>query len=281
MEVTALCIRQLMTVLLLLIVQVDFSCSQTADEAFPQVVPNRQQHFEHDPIEVSCEGLEGLTGWRVMKKIKDKDVQTCSSEWTKSTGPCKITNTYQISDSGQYWCEMGGKKSNVVNITVTVGDVILESPALPVLDGRTETLRCRSKRTSLAHIADFYKDGFLIGSSSTGEMTIQHVSKTDEGFYKCSISDFGDSAESWLAVRALHRETHPSPELSCHPYLILRTVFTILMVFLLLLLVGMLHCGKLRVTPTYVCICKVCEGKCQTDPDNSVKEELTEGNSDT
>ncbi|XP_030287352.1 low affinity immunoglobulin gamma Fc region receptor II-like isoform X2 [Sparus aurata] len=275
MEVTALCIRLLVTVLLLLIVQVDFSCSQTADEAFPQVDPNRQQHIEYDPIEISCEGLEGLTGWRVMRKIQDKDVQPCSPDWSKSTGPCKITNAFQTSDSGEYWCEMGEKRSNAVNITVTVGRVILESPALPVMEGKTETLRCRSKMTSSAHIADFYKDGFLIGSGSTGEMTIHHVSKADEGFYKCSITDFGDSAESWLAVRALHRETPPPSELSCHPYLILRTIFTILMVVLLLLLVGLLHCGKLRVTPTYVCVCKVCEGKCQTDPDNSVKEELT------
>lgn len=89
----------------------------------------------------------------------------------------------------------------LLNYFNLVGRVILESPALPVMEGKTETLRCRSKMTSSAHIADFYKDGFLIGSGSTGEMTIHHVSKADEGFYKCSISDFGDSAESWLAVR--------------------------------------------------------------------------------
>lgn len=76
---------------------------------------------------------------------------------------------------------------------------------------------------------------------------------------------------------------HLPSEHSCHPYLILRTIFTILMVVLLLLLVGLLHCGKLRVTQTYVCVCKVCKGKCQTKPDNSVndKEELTDGKSDT
>lgn len=96
-----------------------FLCVSVVDEAFPQVDPNRQQHFEYDPIEVSCEGLEGLTGWRVMRKVKEKDAQPCSPDWSKSTGPCKITNAFQTSDSGEYWCEMGGKKSNAVNITVT------------------------------------------------------------------------------------------------------------------------------------------------------------------
>lgn len=63
------------------------------------------------------------------------------------------------------------------------------------------TLHCRSKKTSIAHIADFYKDGLLIGTGSFGEMTIKSVLKSDEGLYKCSISDFGESPESWLAVR--------------------------------------------------------------------------------
>lgn len=96
-----------------------FLCVSVVDEAFPQVDPNRQQHIEYDPIEVSCEGLEGLTGWRVMRKVKEKDALPCSPDWSKSTGPCKITNAFQTSDSGEYWCEMGEKRSNAVNSTVT------------------------------------------------------------------------------------------------------------------------------------------------------------------
>ncbi|XP_036967445.1 low affinity immunoglobulin gamma Fc region receptor II-like [Acanthopagrus latus] len=277
MEVTALCIRLLVNVLTLLVA---VHLSYTQENAFPVIVLTRLQIFEYSSIAFSCKGFKATAGWTVMRKVKG-NVSECVSTWVGATEfPCAIKPAYST-DSGEYWCETGEERSNIVNITITLGDVILESPALPVLEGKTETLRCRSKRTSSAHIADFYKDGFLIGSGSTGEMTIQRVSKADEGFYKCSISDFGESAESWLAVRARHRETYSSSELSCHPYLILRTVSTILMVVLLLLLVGLLHCGKLRVTPTYVCICKVCKGKCQTDPDNSVKEELTEGNSDT
>uniref|UniRef100_A0A671TNB0 Ig-like domain-containing protein n=1 Tax=Sparus aurata TaxID=8175 RepID=A0A671TNB0_SPAAU len=79
--------------------------------------------------------------------------------------------------------------------------VILESPVLPVVERDAVTLSCRKKKTSSNLTADFYKDGLLIRSSSTGEMTIHRVSKSDEGLYKCRISGAGESPESWLAVR--------------------------------------------------------------------------------
>lgn len=89
------------------------------DSAFPQVVPNRQQFFELESISISCEGLNGLTGWRVMKKTKGH-VRPCASTWETSTGPCNISNAYPSSDSGEYWCEIAGiQTTNTVNITVT------------------------------------------------------------------------------------------------------------------------------------------------------------------
>ncbi|KAL4007901.1 hypothetical protein ACER0C_001753 [Sarotherodon galilaeus] len=119
MQVRVSSIRLLMNVLMLLVIVVEFSDSQIHNSGFPQVVPNRQQFFQTEPITISCEGLNGLTGWRVMKKING-DVRTCASTWETSTGPCKIINAYPSSDSGEYWCEMGGiRKSNSVNVTVT------------------------------------------------------------------------------------------------------------------------------------------------------------------
>ncbi|XP_028420683.1 sialoadhesin-like [Perca flavescens] len=202
MEVTSLCIGMLMTMLLLLVAHVNFNYSQKADASFPRVVPNKQQHFEYESIVVSCEGLEGLTGWRVMRKIKGV-IKTCSSTWSTSTGPCTINNAFPAIDSGEYWCEMGVKTSNTVNITVTAGSVILESPVLPVMEGEAVTLSCRQKQTSSNLTTQFYKDGHLMEKSSTGEMTIHSVSKSFEGLYKCRISGVGESPESWLAVRAV------------------------------------------------------------------------------
>lgn len=81
------------------------------------------------------------------------------------------------------------------------GAVILESPIHPVMEGDSVTFRCREGQTHQSRIADFYRDGFYIGTGYKGEMTIHSVSRSDKGLYKCSISEAGDSQESWLAVR--------------------------------------------------------------------------------
>ncbi|GLD68137.1 low affinity immunoglobulin gamma Fc region receptor II-b-like protein [Lates japonicus] len=103
---------------LVLIEHIHCSYSQRAVVGFPLVVPNTQQLFEYEPITVSCEGLEGLTGWRVMKKIMGVNT-ICASTWEDSTRPCSIKTAFSA-DSGEYWCEAGGRRTNVVNITVTV-----------------------------------------------------------------------------------------------------------------------------------------------------------------
>ncbi|XP_044040158.1 basement membrane-specific heparan sulfate proteoglycan core protein-like isoform X1 [Siniperca chuatsi] len=176
----------------------------------PTVAPKRSQFFKYDSFSVSCEEEE-LTGWRVMKRMKDGEVRPCPSS-------CSITAAFPATDSGVYWCETGlGETSNTVNITVTgrlegsitytlkyTGSVILESPVLPVMEGDDVTLSCRCKVTTSACDlkADFYKDGLPVGTSSTRNMTIRSVSRCDEGLYKCNVLGFGESPESWLTVRA-------------------------------------------------------------------------------
>lgn len=82
--------------------------------------------------------------------------------------------------------------------------VILESPAVPVTEGDNVTLRCRSQETSTSSAGattDFYKDGILLWSSSSTNLTLHRVSEASGGLYKCNISDKGESPESWLIVR--------------------------------------------------------------------------------
>lgn len=81
------------------------------------------------------------------------------------------------------------------------GRVILRSPVLPLMEGDAVTLHCRSKTTTSNLTADFYKDGVLMESRATGKMTINRVSKSDEGLYKCSIPGLGVSPGSWLIVK--------------------------------------------------------------------------------
>ncbi|KAF1381052.1 hypothetical protein PFLUV_G00170420, partial [Perca fluviatilis] len=103
-------------------------------------------------------------------------------------------------DSGVYWCESReGATSNIINITVTGGPVILQSPVLPVTEGEDLTLTCKTK-TSSNLPAGFYKDGSFIRTEPAGHMTIHHVSRSDEGLYTCNISSVGESPPSWVSV---------------------------------------------------------------------------------
>lgn len=79
--------------------------------------------------------------------------------------------------------------------------MILETPLFPVTEGEEVTLHCRHQMPLYNVTADFYKDDDLIMSSDTGNMTIHHVSKSDEGLYKCNISGAGESPVNWLNVR--------------------------------------------------------------------------------
>uniref|UniRef100_UPI003AABD20B Fc receptor-like protein 5 n=1 Tax=Centroberyx gerrardi TaxID=166262 RepID=UPI003AABD20B len=167
------------------------------------VSPSRSQFFPGEFLSLSCEEDDSSAGWTVRRTIRETKAE-CGVDWGKSTGSsCSISYPVQI-DSGVYWCESReGATSNTINITVTSGAVILQSPVLPVMEGAAVTLNCTTKtRSDLP--ADFYKDGSLIRTESTGQMTIHHVSKSDEGLYKCHISGRGESPPSWLAVRAFY-----------------------------------------------------------------------------
>uniref|UniRef100_A0A669DIG4 Ig-like domain-containing protein n=1 Tax=Oreochromis niloticus TaxID=8128 RepID=A0A669DIG4_ORENI len=168
---------------------------------FLHVVPNRSQFFEYEPVTFYCEGVSHYNG---VHKLRGK-MKSCSytNEKTATGSSCSIKNIY-ADDSGEFICETeGGEKSNIINITVAGKFPFSKqyvSPAVPVMEGEAVTLSCRSKTTSSNFKAEFYKDGHHIRSSSTGNMTIGRVSKSDEGLYKCSISGAGESPVNWLTV---------------------------------------------------------------------------------
>ncbi|XP_064815814.1 high affinity immunoglobulin gamma Fc receptor I-like [Oncorhynchus masou masou] len=180
------------------------------------VIPDRSQFFEYESVSLSCEVQGNSTGWRVMRNAERGNLSECSTDWGKQRGSsCNVSLT--PSDSGVYWCESGsGEHSNAVNITVHDGAVILESPALPVTEGDSVTLRCRYQGTPSDLTAVFYKDGSLIRAESSGEITIPALSKSDEGLYKCSSSK-GESPESWMTVTAGGSTPSSSPPSSLPP----------------------------------------------------------------
>ncbi|XP_051249552.1 low affinity immunoglobulin gamma Fc region receptor III-like [Dicentrarchus labrax] len=202
--------------------------SDTRKDAILRVIPNRSQFFQYGTVTVSC-GQQGE--WRVKKNTSQNMNQDCFTSWGGINESLCFTNDLYPSDSGVYWCESAeGECRDAVNITVTSGSVILESPVLPVMEGDNVTLRCTNRTPSASNLTDFYKDGFLIRSSSTGNMTIHSVSKFDQGLYKCSISEAEESPDSWLIVRVSDSAVPDAPEMSvsrlvCHivvgtPYLV-------------------------------------------------------------
>ncbi|KAM6960418.1 uncharacterized protein LKV04_021989 [Tautogolabrus adspersus] len=182
-----------------------------------------------------------MTTWRVMKRTKDGEVSPCLSS-------CSISAAFPATDSGEYWCEnRQAATSNSVNITVTAGSAILESPGLPVMEKDNVTLRCKRKETliCLANNTEFYKDGLLIGGSSTGHLTLYRVSGSDEGLYKCKILGCDQSPESRLTLRA-PPAGHDAPAPLMSLFDLLRHLVVGSPYLLSTILLGLIYRGKLK-----------------------------------
>ncbi|CAI5678505.1 unnamed protein product [Oreochromis niloticus] len=163
--------------------------------------PSSSQFFKLDSVSLSCEEDDSSAGWTLRRNTSKQQRTQCGDGWGKPAGSSSIISYMYPLDSGVYWCESReGPISNMVNLTVTGGSVILQSPVLPVMEGDDVTLLCKTKTTPSNLPAAFYKDGSLIRKQPTGHMTIQHVSRSDEGLYKCDISGHGESPSSWITV---------------------------------------------------------------------------------
>ncbi|XP_026225351.1 uncharacterized protein LOC113168506 isoform X2 [Anabas testudineus] len=209
--------------------------------AFPRVVPNRQQFFQYEPISIDCVDFDELADWRVVRRQKEFNPAK-ESTWETSLRSRTIKAAYPT-DSGEYWCEdKEGKRSKTVSISVTVDDVILDIPALPVTEGDHVSLRCRKAKKSNV-ISQFNKDGVRIRGGSNGELSIPSVSKSDKGLYKCSIHGAGESAESRLTVKS-EVYAHEDKLLSAPLWICI----SVLCAGQLLLVVGLLYCGTLKHT---------------------------------
>ncbi|CAJ1048294.1 low affinity immunoglobulin gamma Fc region receptor III-like isoform X2 [Xyrichtys novacula] len=224
-----------------------------ADAAFLRINPNRLQFFEYESLRLDCEGLTGATEWRLMG-----GASSTAARWEDAQRWLTIEPAFEA-HSGEYWCENGrGERSNAINISVSAGDVILESPALPVTEGQTVTLGCRKRQTPQKLAADFYKDGGFMETGYKGKVTLQGVSKSDEGLYQCRISGPGESPESRLIIRDGKQTPPPptppptpppsSPPGSSQLIIPLSVFFTVFFVAVLLSVMALLRYRKPRET---------------------------------
>ncbi|XP_073669840.1 Fc receptor-like protein 5 [Paramisgurnus dabryanus] len=165
---------------------------------------NRSQHFSSESLSLSCKDHSNSTGWTV-RRYTDELKPCSSSDWrsTGTTSTCTIRSLY-TSDTGVYWCQSeSGEKLHPVNISVHNVDVILDSPVHPVTERDPLTLRCLYRDKNPSNLrAEFYKDGSVVQSQTTGDMMIiPTVSKSHEGFYYCKYPERGESPKSWISVR--------------------------------------------------------------------------------
>ncbi|XP_071315430.1 Fc receptor-like protein 5 [Trachinotus anak] len=176
------------------------------------VSPSSSQLFKGDSVSLSCEEDDSSAGWTLRRNTTKRQRTQCGADWGEAAGSsCIISYTLPL-DSGVYWCESReGATSSSISISVSGGPVILQSPVLPVMEGHDVTLHCKTKTTPSTLPAAFYKDGSLIRTEPAGHMTIHHVSRSDEGLYRCNISGHGESPPSWISVTEKPTTLAPPP----------------------------------------------------------------------
>ncbi|XP_045920013.1 low affinity immunoglobulin gamma Fc region receptor II-like [Micropterus dolomieu] len=209
------------------------------------VSPSSTQFFKWKSVSLSCEEDDSSAGWTLWRNTSRKKRAQCDADWGRSAGSnCSFSHIDPL-DNGVYWCESReGATSNTINITVTGGPVILQSPVLPVMEGHDVTLHCETKTPNSNLPAGFYKDGSLIRTEPTGHMTIHHVNKSDEGLYKCNIRGRGESPSSWISVTA----SSPHGSSSTPPSVLWSAVLSFSVLVLLVLLVLLVR-RRLRMKP--------------------------------
>ncbi|XP_030287171.1 Fc receptor-like protein 5 [Sparus aurata] len=185
-------------------------------QASLKISPHRSQLFVGESVSLRCEEDDSSDGWTVTRNTSEGTRTQCGAGWGRKDGSSCNISSVRTWHSGVYWCEStGGAASSSINITVTGGAVILQSPVLPVMEGDDVTLTCTTKTSNLS--AAFYKDGSFIRTEPTGHMTIHHVSRSDEGLYKCNTISDGESPPSWISVTGKPTTIAPPPSAAPPP----------------------------------------------------------------
>ncbi|KAK9514596.1 hypothetical protein VZT92_026626 [Zoarces viviparus] len=193
------------------------SVSELPPPSLLTLTPSSRQLFRGERFTVRCPSGWMLRQWsdeqRAVRKsggvlVTDRCSPLGGAVAADKSDAC--TFTAAGGSSGLYWCEgpEGPEgRSNAVNLTVSNGTIVLKTPASPVFEGDGVVLYCQCWTGNHSRTT-FFKNGAEVvtysSSSSDGviNMTIENVTRQDEGFYKCASRDGKmESPESWLSVR--------------------------------------------------------------------------------
>ncbi|XP_058874333.1 high affinity immunoglobulin gamma Fc receptor I-like [Acipenser ruthenus] len=168
--------------------------------------------YTGETVTLSCEVEGSFTGWRYLWY---KSSQGGTVKIRDTTGASFTLSPVTQSHSGEYLCEAqrgdrprSSQRSDPVTLAVSDEDVILQTPLQAVIEGDSLTLRCRVRTNYTFTRIVFFKDNEEIQSPNNTELSVDCVSKSDEGSYKCramwnSSTYSGDSAEVRVSVREL------------------------------------------------------------------------------
>ncbi|KAK6477875.1 high affinity immunoglobulin gamma Fc receptor I-like [Huso huso] len=178
----------------------------TVSEGHPQAVltlqPAWAQIFPGETVTLSCEVEGGSAGWRFKQYRDGREEAGCSDQYSSRYGDSCTISTAWHHHSGVYWCESasGQDRSNAVNLTVSNRRVFLQTPPQPVIEGDTLTLRCHVYHYTATRVV-FYKDNEELQSRAGIELSVDSVSKSDEGFYKCRAEWWNSSTYSGVSAQ--------------------------------------------------------------------------------
>ncbi|XP_058874511.1 Fc receptor-like protein 3 isoform X3 [Acipenser ruthenus] len=178
--------------------------------------PAWTQIFKSERVTLRCEVPGDYTDWR-FTWYKDGWKVSATQDYYSSIDGDKYTISFATKGhSGEYTCkgERTGnpsysKTSDALTLRVSDERVILQTPTQPVFEGDSLTLRCRVRYGYTATKVVFYKDNKELQSQADTELSVNPVSKSDEGSYKCRAwsSQYyhysGDSAEVRVSVREI------------------------------------------------------------------------------
>ncbi|KAG7497950.1 Fc receptor 5 [Solea senegalensis] len=200
-----------------------------------RVSPDKVQHFRSDHVSLTCEGNSAQ--WTVVRFRQDGFNSERCSKFGELTGSTCITKLNH--KDAVYWCESkSGQFSSAINISVSVKDILLESPPHPVAKGAAVTLRCKLKTGNFVADVFFYKNNKVVQNDTRWTLTIPAMSESHEGFYRCERKYFlwllfftQTSPQSWISVKSLSKpESSPG-----HLPLIVGLVCGVLVIIPLLL----------------------------------------------
>ncbi|XP_058867971.1 Fc receptor-like protein 6 [Acipenser ruthenus] len=187
---------------------------ESSPKAVLTLQPAWSQIFTGETITLSCEVEGGSADWRFKQYRDGREEAGCSDQYSRRYGDSCTISYAQNSHNGVYWCESasGQERSNAVTLTVSNQWVILQTPSQPVIEGDTLTLRCLIRNGYKAARVAFYKDNNQLQYRAGTARSVDRVSKSDEGSYRCKAwwwntasrtESWSESAEVWVSVREL------------------------------------------------------------------------------